>query len=229
MGRRKILVIEDEKQVLDLVAKNLTREGFDVFTSRTGGDGLRFIRESRPDLIILDVMLPDVDGLELCRQLKWNPETRALPVVMVTAKAEESDIVLGLGIGADDYIPKPFRLKELIARVKAVLRRAYVLGASGDERRLKTASLMIDLDRHLVLVKGESIRLTPTEIRLLHFLASSPGVVLSREQLITCVGQDPTITGRIIDVHIQAIRRKLGKYRDMIDTIRGVGYRYVEI
>lgn len=222
MPIRKILVVDDEKDILDLVVPPLVKEGFLVTTCMSGQEALKTVREVRPDLVILDVMLPDLDGIEVCRSLKWDAATRAIPVVMVTGRGDESDVVLGLGIGADDYISKPFRLKELLARVKAVMRRAGLT-----EGGRPNAGLVVDGERNEVRVDGRPVHLTPTEQRLLRALASHPGAVLSRADLISAAGQDDSeITERTIDVHVQSIRKKLGQYRNVIGTVRGAGYRY---
>lgn len=224
MIHRKILVIDDERDILDLVVPPLQREGYHVGTSMSGQDGLRRVREERPDLVILDVMLPDLDGIEVCRALKWDSATRGIPIVMVTGKADESDVVLGLGIGADDYISKPFRLKELLARVKAVLRRANL---PAEPAAVAGAGVTVDDDKNEIRIDGRAIHLTPTEQRLLKALIHSKGTVLSRSDLINAAAHDDTeVTERTIDVHVQAIRKKLGPYRNVIGTVRGAGYRY---
>lgn len=224
MNQRKILVIDDERDILDLVVPPLLREGYQVCTSMSGQEGLRRVRDERPDLVILDVMLPDLDGIEVCRALKWDSATRGIPVVMVTGKADESDVVLGLGIGADDYISKPFRLKELLARVKAVLRRTGTLsGASSNPE----AGVVLDDAKNEVRVDGRPVHLTPTELRLLRALFGSRGAVLSRANLISAAAQDESdVTVRTIDVHVQSIRKKLGSHRNVIGTVRGAGYRF---
>jgi two-component system phosphate regulon response regulator PhoB len=170
-------------------------------------------------------MLPGLDGVEICRRLKADPATRSIPVVMVTAKGEESDVVLGLGVGADDYVVKPFSPKELIARVKAVMRRGPLRDEAAPERIVRK-DVVIDAGRHEVLVNGRAAVFTATEFRLLHFLAAHPGRVFTRDHLISRVlGDDAVVTDRNIDVHVTAIRKKLGAAREMIETIRGVGYR----
>lgn len=224
MNQRKILVIDDERDILDLVVPPLVREGYQVGTSMSGQDGLRRVREEHPDLVILDVMLPDLDGIEVCRALKWDSATRGIPVVMVTGKADESDVVLGLGIGADDYISKPFRLKELLARVKAVLRRA---SAPGDAPPPGDTGVVLDAEKNEIRIGGRPVHLTPTEQRLVAALLASRGTVLSRADLINAAAQDDSdVTERTIDVHVQAIRKKLGQYRNILGTVRGAGYRF---
>jgi phosphate regulon transcriptional regulator PhoB len=223
----RIVVIEDEADILEVIAYNLKREGYDVVTSTSGEDGLEKIERTKPNLVVLDLMLPEVDGIELCRKLKSDPMTQAIPVIMVTAKGEESDVVLGLGVGADDYVTKPFSPRELTARVKAVLRRSKTRGESDRRERVAFEGVVIDPQRHEVKVDGEAVLLTATEFRLLHFLASHPGRVFTRDHLLTrVIGEDAIVIDRNIDVHVRAIRKKLGTRRDLVETIRGVGYRF---
>jgi two-component system phosphate regulon response regulator PhoB len=223
----KIVVIEDEEDILEVIAYNLRREGFEVTTSTSGEDGLAKIDRGAPNLVILDLMLPEIDGLDLCRKLKADPVTQAVPIIMVTAKGEESDVVLGLGMGADDYMVKPFSPKELVARVKAVLRRSRNLPEKERKDRIVRDGIVIDPQRHDVRVDGDSIVLTATEFRLLHFLAAHPGRVFTRDQLLTrVIGEEAIVIDRNIDVHVRAIRKKLGEQRQLIETIRGVGYRF---
>jgi len=225
--REKIVVIEDEADILEVIAYNLKREGYEVLESRDGEAALRQIGRHAPDLIILDLMLPSIDGIEICRRLKSDAVTRPIPVIMVTAKGEESDIVLGLGVGADDYVTKPFSPKELIARVRAVLRRGQPKEEAGKQDRIEKDWLTIDLKRYEVKVDGKPVSFTATELRLLHFLASHPGRVFTRDQLLgRVIGEDAIVIDRNIDVHIRAIRKKIGPYRDYIETIRSVGYRF---
>ncbi|MBI4585717.1 MAG: response regulator [Planctomycetes bacterium] len=227
MKKEKILVIEDEADILEVMEYNLTREGFKVVAARDGEEGLEKAKKEAPDLVLLDLMLPTIDGLEVCRQLKGDAVTRSIPVIMVTAKGEESDIVLGLGIGADDYIAKPFSPKELVARVKAVLRRGPLKEDRGGSERIVRGGLVVDAGRHEVLVDDKAVVFTATEFRLLHFLARHPGRVFTRDHLLSrVIGEDAFVIDRNIDVHVRALRRKLGPYRDLIETIRGVGYRF---
>ena len=227
MKRETVFVIEDEPDILEVIEYNLAREGFDVKTAADGEAGLHAVRRQPPDLVLLDLMLPGLDGIEICRRLKAEPETRGIPVVMVTAKGEESEIVLGLGIGADDYITKPFSPKELVARVKAVLRRGPMKEERAKKERITRDGVVIDAGRHDVRVDGESVPFTATELRLLHFLASYPGRVFTRDHLLSrVIGESAVVIDRNIDVHVRAIRKKLGGHRDLIETIRGVGYRF---
>lgn len=226
MSHTKIVVIEDEPDILEVIQHNLTREGFKVLACTDGAEGLRVVQNEAPALVLLDLMLPGMDGLEVCRLLKMDTVTQHIPIVMITAKAEESDIVLGLGLGADDYITKPFRPRELVARVRAVLRRVPPTKAGGVERLVRDG-LVVDAVRHQVYIDDEEIRLTATEFRLLHFMASHPGRVFTRDQLVhRAIGEDAVVVDRNIDVHIRSIRQKLARYRGMIETVRGVGYRF---
>jgi two-component system phosphate regulon response regulator PhoB len=227
LKRQKILVVEDEPDLLEVLEYNLTREGFRVLTARDGEAGLKQARAELPDALILDLMLPGMDGLEICRRLRADDVTRVLPIVMVTAKGEEADVVVGLGIGADDYVAKPFSPRELIARLRAVLRRTQAAPTTGSGDRIEMTGLVIDRARHEVLVRGEPATLTPTELRLLHFLAAHPGRVLTRDQLLSrAIGEHAVVLDRNIDVHIRAIRKKLGEERERVETVRGVGYRF---
>jgi two-component system phosphate regulon response regulator PhoB len=234
---RDIVVIEDEDAIRDVVEYNLQREGFVVRTARDGREGLRMVREQVPKLVVLDLMLPEMDGLELCRALRDDAATRLVPVIMLTAKGDESDIVLGLGVGADDYVEKPFSPKELVARVRAILRRNEPVESAAAEidadlerdperQRVELGAIVVDPDRHEVLIDGAEVKFTRTELRLLHVLVRRPGRVYTREQLVERVmGENAWITDRTIDVHVRAIRQKLGAHADSIETIRGVGYR----
>jgi two-component system phosphate regulon response regulator PhoB len=229
MNRERILVIEDEPDILEMIRYNLDREGYRVSTVVNGEDGFERAQQDSPDLVLLDLMLPGIDGLEICRRLKADPVTRAIPIVMVTAKGDESDIVLGLGLGADDYVPKPFSPKELVARVKAVLRRAPLREESSARERVVFGAVVIDAGRHRVSVSDNDVPFTATEFRLLHFLATHPGRIFTREHLLSRVIEDAAVVGeRNIDVHVRSIRGKLGPQRDLIETVRGVGYRFHE-
>lgn len=229
MKRESIIVIEDESDILDVVEYNLAREAYKVRTYRDGEQGLEAVRRHAPDLVLLDLMLPGLDGLEVCRRLKQDPTTRSIPVIMLTAKSEESDVVLGLGVGADDYVAKPFSPKELVARVSAVLRRGPLKEEQGAGERIVLDGLVIDAGRHEVRVDGRAVKFTATELRLLHFLASHRGRVFTRDHLLSrVIGEDAVVLDRNIDVHVGALRRKLGPYRGWVETVRGVGYRFVE-
>ncbi len=226
MAREKILVVEDEEDLLELLRYNLAKEGYGVAPVTSGEDALAQARARRPDLVLLDIMLPGVDGLEVCRRLKRDPETKALPVIMLTAKGEEADIVVGLELGADDYVTKPFSPKVLIARIRAVLRRRTE-EAGDDSALLVREALTIDPGRHEVLVAGEQTELTATEFRTLHFLARRPGWVFTRQQIVDAVkGEDYPVTERAVDVQMVSLRRKLGACAGYIETVRGIGYRF---
>jgi two-component system alkaline phosphatase synthesis response regulator PhoP len=228
MSKPKILVVEDEADIIEIIAYNLSREGFRVLSSRNGEEALDLARSQEPDLVLLDLMLPGMDGLEVCRQLKDEPRGAELPIIMVTAKGEESDVVLGLGVGADDYIVKPFSPRELVARVKAVLRRGPLKEKPGPPgERIEREGLAIDANKFQVRVDGESVPITATEFRLLHYLARHPGRVFTRNQLLArVIGDEAVVIDRNIDVHVRSLRKKLGPYRELIETQRGVGYRF---
>ena len=225
MKKPKIVVIEDEVDILEVINYNLLKEGFDVCSALDGEEGLALIKKEVPDLVLLDLMLPGLDGIEICRKLKTDYSTRSIPIIMVTAKGEESDIVLGLGMGADDYMVKPFRPRELMARIRSVLRRGDFIEEG--EGLVSIDELVIDINRHEVKLEGKKIVLTAMEFKLLHFLASHPGQVFTRENLLNHISSDDTfIIDRNIDVHIRSIRKKLNKHRELIETIHRVGYRF---
>ena len=225
MKNAKISVIEDEADILEVIEYSLSKEGFRVCTALDGEEGLDLVKKELPDLVVLDLMLPGLDGIEICRKLKSDSATRSISIIMVTAKGEESDIVLGLGIGADDYVVKPFSPRELTARVKSVLRRGGLQEEVGAV--IKRDRLVLDINRHEVRLEGKKIVLTAMEFKLLHFLASHPGRGFTREGLLTHVSSEDTfIIDRNIDVHIRSIRKKLEKHRDLIETINRVGYRF---
>jgi len=222
----RVLIVEDEPDIRDLLGFHLEREGYLVSTARTGADALRQIAASPPDLVLLDLMLPEVDGLEVCRRLRRESRTTALPIVMLTAKGEETDRVLGLEMGADDYVVKPFSPKEVVARVRAVLRRAGAPALSTGP--MVSGRLSIDLARHVVLVAGSPVELTPKEFDLLRALAEARGRVLSREYLLDRVWgytAAEEIESRTIDVHVRRLRMKLGAEGARIVTVKSVGYR----
>jgi two-component system alkaline phosphatase synthesis response regulator PhoP len=228
MNRSKVVIIEDEPDIVEVMSYNLKREGYQVSASSRGDEGLTLVRNLSPALVLLDLMLPGIDGLSICQQLKADPITRDIPIIIVSAKGEESDVVIGLGLGADDYIAKPFSPRELLARVRAVLRRGPVRDDQQKER-IQIKDLMIDVTRHEVSIAGEQVKLTSTEFKLLFQLASQVGRAFSREQLLNrVVGEGVIVVDRNIDVHIRSIRKKLGDYSQMIHTIRGVGYRFLD-
>lgn len=228
MAKEKILVIEDEEDIQELLAYNLSREGYQVLPAVNGEEGFRLAKNKLPDLILLDLMLPGMDGLEICRQLKKEPKTQAIPVLMLTAKSGEADIVTGLEMGADDYLPKPFSPRVLLARIRTVLRRKKLPGEPAAEI-LKIHDLLIDPGRHQVTVKNKPVDLTITEFRLLSLLAGRPGWVFSRYQIVDGIkGEDYPVTERAVDVQVVGLRRKLGQAGRYIETVRGVGYRFKE-
>lgn len=229
MNRKKIVIIEDEPDILEVLSYNLKREGFIVLAAFDGDAGLSLVKKEKPDLVLLDLMLPGTDGIKICSSIKNDTDLLNTLVIMVTAKGEESDVVLGLGVGADDYVSKPFSPKELVARVKAVLRRGTLLEAVPEKEKIEHGDLVIDVSKHKVSVKDEEIKLTATEFRILHYLATSSGRVFSREQLLNkALGDATIVVDRNIDVHIRGIRKKLGIQPPLIETIRGVGYRFKE-
>ncbi|MBI2570031.1 MAG: response regulator transcription factor [Candidatus Schekmanbacteria bacterium] len=224
-SRERILVIEDEADILELIRYNLAKEGYCVTGTATGEEGVRMATAAPPDLVILDLMLPGINGLNVCRVLKRDPRTGTVPVVIVTAKDEEADVVAGLDMGADDYVTKPFGPKVLVARIRAVLRRPRI--PSRDEQApMVIDEVVIDPARHEVTVQGRPVSLTFTEFRILLYLAARPGRVRTRYQIVEAArGDDADVTDRSVDVHIVGLRRKLGAAGPRIETIRGVGYR----
>ncbi len=228
MVKKQIFIVEDEDDIFKLLQYNLGREGFEV-TGMAHGDGaVSAIARRKPDLVLLDLMLPGMGGLEICRLLKTSPDTSGIPVVMLTAKGEESDVVVGLQMGADDYVAKPFGMKVLLARIQAVLRRRAQIPVLADEL-LKIHDITINSVRHEVICGKTAVELTASEFRLLHFLARRPGWVFTREQIVDGVkGVDYAVTDRAVDVQMVSLRRKLGKRGDYIETVRGVGYRFKE-
>ncbi len=222
-----ILVIEDEADVLDLVAYNLKKAGFAVATARDGVTGLQTARNDLPALIVLDLMLPGLEGTELCRQLKADPRTAHIPVLMLTAKAEEVDRIVGLELGADDYVVKPFSPRELVLRIKKILDRAT--GKTAPAEILKAGDITVDLARHQVTVKNQPVELTATEFKLLATLLQRRGRVQTRDTLLTDVwGYEGDVDTRTVDTRVRRLREKLGKAADSIETVRGVGYQFAE-
>jgi two-component system, OmpR family, alkaline phosphatase synthesis response regulator PhoP len=228
MAKEKILVVDDEEDILELVRYNLAKEGYRVTCVFSGEDALRKAREDTFDIVLLDLMLPGLDGLDICRQLKNNPSTKQIPVVMLTAKDDDADIVAGLELGAEDYVTKPFSPRILLARIKVILRRKNSQ-ESEESAIVRLDDLTIDPTRHQVLLQRMPVTLTTTEFKILHFLASRPGRVFSRDQIISAVkGDDYAVTERSVDVQIVSLRKKLGKSGYPIETVRGVGYRFKE-
>ncbi|NQU24971.1 MAG: response regulator transcription factor [Candidatus Nealsonbacteria bacterium] len=228
MARENILVVEDEEEIQELVRYNLAKEGFSVTCAGSGEEALQKVRRQLPALVVLDLMLPGLDGLEVCKVLKGDAATRDVAVVMLTAKGEEADIVTGLELGADDYITKPFSPRVLIARIRAVLRRRATEPA-GETAVIRIHNLVIHPGRHEVTVDDEPVTLTSTEFRVLHVLARRPGWVYTRLQIAEAVhGVDYPVTDRSVDVQIVALRKKLAAAGRYIETVRGVGYKLKE-
>ena len=228
MSKEKILVVDDEEDILELVRYNLFKNGYQVTCVSSGELAMQKLKEETPHIILLDLMLPEVDGLDVCRSLRSNPATVNIPIIMITAKGEDADIVTGLELGADDYLTKPFSPRVLLARIRAILRRNKQ-DELDESSVLKTHDIVVNPARHEVLVKGEQLMLTATEFGILHFLARRPGWVFSREQIISAVkGDDYPVTERSVDVQVVGLRKKLGDSGDLIETVRGVGYRFKE-
>ena len=228
MASVRILVVDDEPDILELVRYNLTRNNYEMIGVASGEEAFASVRTSLPDLVVLDLMLPGVDGLEVCRRLKRDTRTSAIPVIMLSAKGEEADVVTGLELGADDYLTKPFSPRVLLARIKAVLRRPQS-EPDAAAAVITHHALQMHPGRHEVLVAGAFVQLTLMEFRILHLLARRPGWVFTRNQILEAAqGDDAGVTTRAVDVHIVALRRKLGPSGGLIETIRGVGYRLQE-
>lgn len=226
--RQRIVIIEDEKDIVDLVRYNFRKEGFDVESFVSGKDGLEYIRANSVDLVLLDIMLPDLDGIEICKRVRADDRLKNLPIIFLTAKGEEIDRVVGLELGADDYVVKPFSPRELVARVKAVLRRQE--GSPGKSEVIEVSGLRLDERTREVTLHGHSIQLSALEFRLLHFMASQPRRVFTREQLLDNVwGRDRFVTPRTVDVHVRRLREKFEKEEGsphFVQTVRGSGYRF---
>jgi two-component system phosphate regulon response regulator PhoB len=228
MAHEHILIVEDEEDIVELIRYNLLKNGFKATSALTGDEGLKLARALIPDLILLDIMLPGQDGIEVCRTLRKDDRTAAIPVVMLTARTEESDIITGLELGADDYVTKPFSPKVLIARVRAVLRRRRLEPVKGEDT-IRIKDIVINPGRHEVLAGGKPVDLTFSELRILQLLAGKPGWVFNRDQIVTAVhGEGYAVTDRAVDVQIVGLRKKMGVRARHIETVRGVGYRFQE-
>ncbi|MFH1241697.1 MAG: response regulator transcription factor [Pseudomonadota bacterium] len=228
MPGEKILIVDDEEDILELVRFNLAREGYNVTCTTSGEEAVAIAQEKILDLIVLDIMLPGMDGLEVTKVLKNDPDTRHIPIVMLTAKGEEADVVTGLELGADDYVAKPFSPRILVARVKAVIRRK-VKEPAEESSVVKIHNLLIHPGRHEVLVDNEPVNLTYSEFAILRYLSRRPGWVFTRYQIVNAIrGDDYPVTDRSIDVQIVGLRKKLGEAGKYIETVRGVGYRFKE-
>jgi len=228
MTEETVLVVEDEKDIQDIISYNLTKEGFRTVCVGSGEEAMGAVKSRIPDIVVLDLMLPGMDGLSVCRQLKTSPSTKDLPVIIATAKGDEADIVKGLEMGADDYVTKPFSPKVLVARVKAVLRRKAA-GTPDETAAVTVHDITIHPGRREVMVEGNPVELTFTEFGILHFLAGRPGWVFTRYQIVDAVkGEGYAVTERSVDVQIVGLRKKLGQAGKHIETVRGVGYRFRE-
>ena len=229
MARKTILVVDDERDLLDLLQFNLEREQYRVLTAADGETALAVAEREVPDLILLDLMLPGIGGFEVCRRLRATKRTTHIPIVMLTAKGEESDAVIGLAQGADDYVRKPFSVRELMARVAAQLRRGRRRAGDDEPNLVRWGEMVVDSDRFVVELSGEAVPLTTTEFKLLRHLVARAGRVFDRGELLDSVrGVDALATDRTIDVHVASVRKKLGDYGDYLRTVRGVGYKFAE-
>jgi DNA-binding response OmpR family regulator len=226
MGKDRILIIEDDHDIVEMLEYNLRQAGYQTLSALNGEEGVRLAAKEKPDLVILDIMLPIIDGFEVCRTLKNDDTTAHIPIIILSAKSQETDKVVGLELGADDYVTKPFSPRELIARTRAILRRGCDRRLGG---RTERGDVVIDSTRHKVTVRGREISLTFTEFKLLEFMARRPGAVFSRARILDAVlGQDAIVSDRTVDAHIKSLRHKLGPAKDYIETIRGAGYRFKE-
>jgi phosphate regulon transcriptional regulator PhoB len=230
---KKILIVDDEKDIVDLISYNLEKEGFVTIKAYDGESALKLVKAKRPDMVILDLMLPGIRGLEVCKFIRKNPETETLPIIMLTAKGDQVDKILGLEMGADDYITKPFNVRELIARVRAVMRRAEVRHDSDKKEKFAYKGLRFDYTSYEVTVDGKKIDLGPTELKLLRFLTQHPGRVYTRDQLLDYVWGDETfVEPRTVDVHISRLRMAIEEDKEKpqhILTVRGIGYKFVDL
>ena len=229
MVKETILIVDDEQDIIELIKYNLKNEGYSILTAQTGEQAIKIAKQSRPDLMVLDLMLPGIDGLEVTKYLKNNEQTKDIPIVMLTAKGEESDIVTGLELGANDYISKPFSPRVLVARIRAILRRRKKNSANTRDRIKQEGDMIIDRARHVVKIEGNAVDLTLSEFELLSFLADKKGWVFTRGQIVDAIrGENYAVTERSIDVIIVGLRKKLRNYASFIETVRGVGYRFRE-
>ena len=225
MAKPTILIIEDERSLLEILSYNLTNEGFEVLTASDGQEGLRRAKAALPDVVVLDLMLPIIDGLQVCRQLRSDPKTQAVRILMLTAKSEEVDEIVGFSMGADDYVTKPFKIKPLISRIKALLRRPSGDQSSAD--KVSIAGIEIDRTHHTAKLDGVDLILTPTEFKILWTLMRRPGRPYSRNELLdNARGEDANALERTIDVHVRSLRIKLGNQARFVETVRGIGYRF---
>ncbi len=229
MLKETILIVDDEEDIIELIKYNLKNEGYNILTAVSGEEAIKISKQARPDLMVLDLMLPGIDGLEVTRYLRNNGETKDMPIVMLTAKGEESDVVTGLELGANDYMSKPFSPRELTARIRAILRRRQQKVIESRTRVKQEGEMIIDRAKHVVTIEGEIIDLTLSEFELLSFLADKKGWVFTRGQIVDAIhGENYAVTERSIDVIIVGLRKKLKQYASLIETVRGVGYRFKE-
>ncbi len=230
MSKKRVLIVEDDHDINELIRYNLEREGFEVLSLYDGEQVVDIVATRKPDLILLDLMLPGRDGLDICRELKNELATKKIPIIMITAKGTESDVVVGLSLGADDYIPKPFSPQVLLAHIKAIFRRLDGSQEDVNQQQVRQWNdLLLDLLKHKVSYRNHSIHLTGIEFSILEFLSRSPGRVFSREQILDNVWKEGRfIVDRAVDVHIRGLRKKLGHAQDYIETVRGIGYRFKE-
>ena len=229
MAKETILIVDDEEDIIELIKYNLKNEGYSILTALTGEQAIKLAKQSQPDLVVLDLMLPGIDGLEVTKYLKNNEQTRDVPIVMLTAKGEESDIVTGLELGANDYISKPFSPKVLVARIRAIFRRRRKNTMDTPGSIKQEGDMIIDRARHVVTIQGNAVDLTLSEFELLCFLADKKGWVFTRGQIVDAIrGENYAVTQRSIDVVIVGLRKKLKNYASIIETVRGVGYRFKE-
>ena len=225
MSATRLVVVEDDPDLREVLKESLSREGYEVFAAEDGVLGLELVHEVQPDLVCLDVMMPGKDGIEVCRELRADSRFRKLPILMLTAKGDESDVVLGLGIGADDYLVKPARPKELVARVRALLRRGKAEAEEVGASVIQAGSMEIDEERFEVRVDGALVNMTPTEFQILQTLAHKPGRVFRRSELLRGKSGVSYSDERTVDAHVRSIRQKLGKDGELVETVRGMGYR----
>lgn len=226
MSKGRIFYVEDDEDTQEMVKYNLEKYGFQVDCEANGEKALSRVKQKKPDLLLLDVMLPGMDGLSLCNELRRDRDTRQIPIIMVSARSEEADIVAGMEVGANDYITKPFSPKVLLAKIRAGLRH-YVQQIEEDTQRIVRGPLTIDYERHLVTLEDREIKLTLSEFKLLHFLAKRPGYVFSRYHIVDAVrGENYHVTDRSVDVQMTGLRKKLGKHAGLVETVRGFGYRF---
>jgi two-component system phosphate regulon response regulator PhoB len=225
MAKGQILIVEDDRSLAEVLEYNLRQDGYQTFVANDGQDGLRQARVRGPDLVVLDLMLPMIDGLEVCRRLRADPATRNTLVLMLTAKTEETDEVVGFSVGTDDYVAKPFSVKVLLERIRALLRRRE--GGSNDDSIVVSQGVLVDRDRHRVTIEDQPLDLTPSEFGLLEALVRQPGRVFSRSELIdAALGGDSLVLERTIDVHVRSLRKKMGPHAVLVETVRGIGYRF---